>query len=301
MWFVFALATMLFWGAADLFYKKGADAAEPYSHLKTAAAVGIVMGLHAAGQLLFGDTAYDFSNILRYLPVSILYILSMTVGYFGLRYLELSVSSPVQNASGAVTCILLLVFLKETLAPFAAVSVALVSIGVIGLGVAEKREISRDEKKYRIGFAAFFIPILYCIIDAFGTFMDGIYLDDIATTPLRGVTEENFEAVANISYELTFLIAAIGILFYLTVIKKERLSLKAQKDRAAAALLETAGQFFYVYAMRGGAVAAAPMIGAYCAVSVVFSRLFLREKLTGGQYAAIAAVILGVVGLAFYE
>ena len=45
MWLVFALATTLLWGAADLFYKKGADARDRYSHLKTAIMVGLVMGL----------------------------------------------------------------------------------------------------------------------------------------------------------------------------------------------------------------------------------------------------------------
>ena len=34
MWFVFALATMLIWGTAELFYKKGARPDEQYSHLK---------------------------------------------------------------------------------------------------------------------------------------------------------------------------------------------------------------------------------------------------------------------------
>lgn len=47
MWFVFALITTLAWGAADLFYKKGADEKDRYSHLKTAMTVGAVMGIHA--------------------------------------------------------------------------------------------------------------------------------------------------------------------------------------------------------------------------------------------------------------
>ena len=34
MWFVFALATTLIWGTAELFYKKGARPDEQYSHLK---------------------------------------------------------------------------------------------------------------------------------------------------------------------------------------------------------------------------------------------------------------------------
>ena len=34
MWFLFALLTSLAWGSADLFYKKGSDSKDPFSHLK---------------------------------------------------------------------------------------------------------------------------------------------------------------------------------------------------------------------------------------------------------------------------
>ena len=55
-----------------------------------------------------------------------MYIASMTIGYFGLRYLELSVSSPVQNASGAVACLLCLIFLGDTMDLITSVGVVLV-------------------------------------------------------------------------------------------------------------------------------------------------------------------------------
>ena len=34
MWFVFAVLTFLFWGFADLFYKKGNSEKDKYSHLQ---------------------------------------------------------------------------------------------------------------------------------------------------------------------------------------------------------------------------------------------------------------------------
>ena len=113
MWFVFALLTFFAWGAADLFYKKGNTEEERFSHLKTSITVGLVMGVTAIATLLIKGIDYDFRNLLVYLPVSAMYILSMTVGYFGLRYLEVSVSSPIQNASGAVSALLLMIVLRE--------------------------------------------------------------------------------------------------------------------------------------------------------------------------------------------
>lgn len=305
MWFTFALITMFAWGAADLFYKKGADENDKYSHLKTTMIVGLVMGLHAAFMLLFGDMNYDFSNILIYLPVSIMYILSMTIGYFGLKYLELSISSPIQNSSGAVVCILCAILLQQTMNLPSIVAVVLICLGVFLLGVFEKRKQDdyekQNNKKYKIGFIAFMFPIFYCIIDSLGTFFDAYYLDDIAATPLRNVTEFTLENVANTSYELTFFICALIIFVYLYFVKKERMHLKEQKDRISAAIFETAGQFTYVYAMSDAAIVSAPMVASYSIVSILLSRIFLKEKLGIAQYISIFIVMIGIAVLGFQD
>ena len=305
MWLVFALATTLLWGAADLFYKKGADARDRYSHLKTAVMVGLVMGLHACYTLVFGGVSYNPVNLLVYLPVSMMYILSMTIGYFGLRYLELSISSPIQNSSGAVTCILCLLLLGQSMDLLSGVAVVCICLGVFLLGWFERvkyRSVRAEDQKYAIGFMAFMMPVLYCVIDALGTFFDAFYLDDIERTPLVGVTEQNFEEVANISYELTFLICAALLLFYICIVKRQRFAILGQRDRGIAAVLETAGQFTYVYAMSGGnGVVAAPLIASYCVFSVLFSAAFLKERLKGKQYAVILLVLLGIVLLGVAE
>ena len=299
MWFVFALATLLSWGIADLFYKKGADEKDKYSHLKTSMIVGLVMGIHAICMLIFTDMNYDFTNILIYLPVSLMYILSMTIGYFGLRYLELSISSPIQNSSGAVTCLLCLIFLHKTLDTISAVAVICIFVGIFLLGVLEKSKQKGFEelnnKKYKIGFVAFMMPIFYCIIDALGTFFDAYYLDSLEQTPLINVTEATLENVANTSYELTFLICAILIFIFLKFIKKEKIIITEQKSRVGAAIFETLGQFTYVYALSGSSVVAASMISAYSIVSIILSRIFLKETLNKKQYAVIALVMLGIV------
>lgn len=299
MWFIFALITLLSWGIADLFYKKGADENDKYSHLKTSMMVGLVMGIHAICMLIFTDMGYDFTNILIYLPVSAMYIISMTVGYFGLRYLELSISSPIQNSSGAVACLLCLVILKQTIDTVSAVAIICISIGIFMLGVLEKSKQKEYEelnnKKYKIGLVAFMMPIIYCIVDALGTFFDAYYLDSIELTPLKNVTEATLENVANTSYELTFLICAVLIFVFLKFIRKEKIVVKEQKSRVGAAMFETLGQFTYVYAMSGMATVAAPMIAAYSIVSVILSRIFLKEKLSKKQYLVIGLVMIGII------
>ncbi len=305
MWFLFALITFAAWGTADLFYKKGNVENERYSHLKTSIMVGLVMGIVAIGTIIVKDIDYDPMNLLVYLPVSLMYILSMTVGYFGLRYLELSVSSPIQNASGAVSCLIMIVVLQELPGVIECISILLITVGVVMLGVFEKQKetefLTENDRKYKIGFVAFIMPILYCIIDSLGTALDGIYLDDFSTTPLRHVTEENFEDVANISYMLTFLIVAVILAVFVYVIKREPLHVKKQGPRGMAAVCEAAGQITYVYAMAGNGMVAAPMIASYCVASVVLARIFLKEKLSVKQYLMVGCVFAGILLLGIVE
>ena len=136
MWFWLALITLLCWSVSDLFSKIGCrDGRDKYGHLKMIIAVGVVMGLHAAYEIFISGTVINMSIMLTYLPVSLLYILSMAMGYLGLRYIELSISSPICNASGALVAILAIITSGESYPPLVLVAIGIVCVGVIGLGV----------------------------------------------------------------------------------------------------------------------------------------------------------------------
>lgn len=77
--------------------------------------------------------------------------------------------------------------------------------------------------------------------------------------------------------------------------------LHQEKDRLLAAVFETAGQYFYVFALDTNSVIAAPMIASYSIVSVLLGRLMLKEKLTLKQYLCIALVMAGIFILGFFE
>ena len=126
MWLWLSLTALLCWSGSDLFSKIGCrDGSDRYSHLKMVIAVGVVMGLHAAFEIFVGGTAISWSVIWTYLPVSLLYISSMTLGYLGLRYIELSVSSPICNSSGALVAVLTLLFVGgEDYSPLALLAIA---------------------------------------------------------------------------------------------------------------------------------------------------------------------------------
>ena len=70
---------------------------------------------------------------------------------------------------------------------------------------------------------------------------------------------------------------------------------KIEAPKFLAAISETAGQFAYIYALSANAILSAPLISAYCVLSMVWSRIFLKEKLTKSQYAAIATAVAGII------
>lgn len=301
MWLFFTLATTLLWGVAELFYKKGAHENEKYGHLKICIFVGLVMGIHAIYTLLTNDIGYNPKNLVAYLPVSMCYIVSMAFSFFGMRFIEESISDPIENTSGAICSILCVIFLGERIAPSSGVAIGLIMIGILGVGYLEQS--SEVDRKSRLGkkmaVIAFAMPFCYAIIDALGSFLDIFFLE-IETSPLIGVTEENIELVANVSYEFTFAICALILIIYIKS-KHVAFELPKQKDKVIAAVCETAGQLTYVYAMSENGAIAAPIISSVCIVSLLLSRIFLKEKLTKKQYIFIAIIIIGILTLAIIE
>lgn len=297
-WYISAVITILCWGIADLFYKKGTDPKDKHSHLRIVIMVALVMGIQAMFELRKMDWQFDFINIIKYLPVSSMYILSMVLGYVGLRYLEVSINSPLSNTSGAIAGILAFIVLGKTMSIWQLVAVSMITFGLIAIAIIQ-RNLAEEEKKqskvsidrkYKLGALALIFPILYAAVDALGTFLDDVYLSNLMSP------EE-----ALISYELTFFICGIVALIYIVVVKKEKFKILQEKDKALAAIFETAGQFFYVYALDTNSVVVAPMIASYSIVSVILGRMFLKENLTYKQYIVIAIVMIGIFILGLFE
>ena len=264
-WFVLSLIAILFWSGSDLFSKIGAKP---------------------------NDTSSHWKMVITSLPASACCFAAMVIGYAGLRYIELSISSPVCNSSGAVGAVLGVLFLHETMTGLQVVGVVLVCAGVFALSVIEKRkddalraaEGFTPDVKHTRSLIAIAFPLLYCAIDGLGTFMDGLLLNTV-------IAEEQ----ANIAYEFTFLLMGVFAFVYAVLIKKAPITLPTEGPKLLGALCETAGQFAYIYAIGANLVVAAPMISSYCVASLIWSRIFLKEKLSKSQYAVIAVAAVGII------
>lgn len=303
MWFVLSLVALLCWSGSDLFSKIGSKPDDKYSQWKMVVAVGLVMGIHAAFEIFVNGVQINWSAILTYLPASALYISSMILGYIALRYIELSVSSPVCNSSGAIASLFMIIFFFkmsgiETQSQLVGTIFGIIAcgIGVVGLGFAEMGEdeevkLKRQEKanvKYSKSWIAIVLPILYCFIDAAGTIADTFILETL---------DEN---VANVAYELTFLACGGIAAIYVFAIKRDKPTVKREAPKLIGAVCETAGQFAYIMALAQNSVAAAPIVCCYCALSVVWGAIFLKERLSWKHYLTIAITIAGIVLLGVF-
>ena len=298
MWIIYTIITFISWGVADLFYKICNKKEGDYNHYKTGIMVGLVMEVHASIYLIINSVNISVINVIKYLPISLLYISSMVIGYRGLKYLELSISSPIQNTSGIITAILLLIFFKEKYDYPFYIAVLLILIGILMLSKIqldsskyERKKFVKENKLSKVFALTIMFPLLYCLLDGAGTFLDGIYLDKL---------ELISEDAALIAYEYTFLI--YGIVTYINLKTKDiKFSIKDEKSTLLAALFETLGQVFYVFAMSGNANISAPIIGRYCVLSMLLSRVVLKEKLSKKEYIAIFLVIIGIIILSIMD
>jgi drug/metabolite transporter (DMT)-like permease len=286
------------------------------SHWKVVFAVGLIMGIHFFITLIGGhiiDTSFggpdnvhkivasllytDFQlmDFVNYLPVAGLYILAMVLGYIGLRYIELSISSPICNSSGALAfllCVLVGLIPTEDITVTVIVGIVMITVGIVALGFVEQREDeevkkARQEKanrKYTKSILAFLLPISYLIIDALGTVGDEFIFANSEIT----------DYAANSAFELTFFVLAVFAFIWLKFVKKDTI-FKGNKHLYWGGLCETVGQIFYMAVMFSDFSAGMVIISAYCAISVLWSRIFLKEKMSWKHYSAIALAIAGIV------
>ncbi len=312
--FIFSLVALLAWSGSDLFSKMGTKETDKNSHWKVVFAVGLIMGIHFFITLIGGYfiddpeslpkfvaslfyTDFRINDFFTYLPVATLYIGAMVIGYIGLRYIELSVSSPICNCSGSLALLLCcLIFWGEIqLTHWMILGVLLITAGIISIGFIdskenqELKELRRQEsnRKYTKSFLALLLPIAYLIIDALGTVGDEV---------LFSVTDIT-DYASNSAFELTFFILAIFAFIWVKIVKKDKLFAKSNGALYVGGACETIGQIFYMAVMFAEYEIGMPIISSYCVVSLLWSRLFLKEKLSKLHYVAILVTVLGIITL----
>lgn len=292
MWIIFAVITVILWGTSETIFKSVSNK-EPDSVLKLISYNGIILGVCATAFMLITQTEMNLNVILTYLPVSIIFITSMFLTYKAMKLVKISIISPLQNSSCAITCLLCVILLKQELSIIQIVSVVAIVVGIILLSI-NKSEINESDKiksskKY---IAGILFALGYWLLDGIGSFLDDYTLDETLSAE-------------QLIIAFSFIYCVIGIgSFVLLKIKnrkeKNKFEIKQISNlldkKLIGTLIETAGQYTYIYTFAfGEAALASPFIAAYSIVSLILSRIFLKEKLNKKQYMLIALIIISLV------
>ena len=300
MWIIFAILTVLLWGTSETIFKSVSNN-EKHSVLKLIAYNGIIYGIVAIIYMIITKTEMNLDIILTYLPIALVYIASMFCTYKAMRLVKVSILSPIQNSSCVFVTILCMVVLHQKPEWYQLLAIVMIIIGLILLSINkdETLALARPDSEKPISKAAAYKLYLtglgfalgYMILDALGSFMD--------ENVLEADLSENQVLVA---YAMIYLMIGLCCLIYLLATGKTEglFDFKKDKKKLIGSLVETAGQFTYIYAFAfGDAALASPFIASYSAVTIVLSRIFLKEKLKARQYAMLALVFVGMIILSF--
>lgn len=299
MWLIFATITVLLWGTSETIFKK-VSTNEKNSVLKLISYNGIILGICALIFMFITRTEMNFDILKTYLPISIIYITSMFCTYKAMTLVKVSILSPLQNSSCAITTILCILLLKQEVEIYQIIAIIVIIIAMILLSI-NKDEVLRlesgDSEKDKINARRAYLLYLkgigfalgYWLLDGIGSFMDDYTL------------EANLSA-EQVIIAFSFIYCFVGILCSIILKFKDTeykfIDLKQNKLKLVGTLVETAGQYTYIYAFAfGDAALASPYIAAYSIVTVILSRIFLKEKLKRKQYILITLILIGMITL----
>lgn len=303
MWLLFATITVLLWGTSETIFKK-VSTQERNSVLKLISYNGIILGICALIFMIVTRTKIEINMIITYLPIAIIYITSMFCTYKAMTLVKVSILSPLQNSSCAITTMLCIFLLKQevNLPKIIAIIVIIICMIILSINKDEtlrlesgnKEEDEKNAKKaYLLYLKGIGFALGYWLLDGIASYMDDYTLE----------ADLSAEQVI-IAY--SFIYAIVGIVCSIILKIKEKdykiINVKENKLKLIGTFVETAGQYTYIYTYAfGDAALASPYVAAYSIVTVILSRIFLKEKLNKKQYVLIGLILAGMITLSIGE
>jgi drug/metabolite transporter (DMT)-like permease len=291
MWVLFSVLTVLAWGTSETIFKRSSDGDER-SVARLLAYNGVVYGISGVIYMVinyvFRGVSFDPSSIIKYAPIAGTYILSMFFYYHAMARAKISIISPIVNTSCVVTVLLSVFILRQYPNTLQIAAIIVIICSIVGLSVVEGGAfVKTSETKLKSVFiTGLMFAFGYFICDGVASFMDEYALEDTLD-----------ESDVLVAYALIYMFIGLLCFVYLKVTDK---TYKFSIDRLklVGTLFETAGQYTFIYALGTGmASVVSPFIASYSAVTIILSRVFLKEKLKPAQYVCVIVIIAGLIAL----
>lgn len=306
MWILFAALTVLLWGTSETIFKK-VSTSDKDSILKLISYNGIILGTAGLIFMFITKTEITLDVILTYLPNALIFITSMFCTYAAMKFTKVSITSPLQNSSCAITTILCILVLHQQVEWYQALAVVAILIGLILISLNKDESLKEDtEEKQKCSRRVYLTGVAfalgYWMLDGIGSFMDDYLLTDT-------LSDDQLFIAYGIIYMCIGIICAI-IYNVKNYIKEAKLKAAGQevekkkfsfdKYKLIGTLIETTGQFTYTKAyFLGDGALVSPFIASYCIVTMILSRIFLKEKLSKYQYILIAIILTSLIVLSW--
>lgn len=309
---ILAIACMVIWGLTDIFDKKGSPREDPLACYKFMVWQGIISSILVIALAPMSETGILLPAQLRknavYILISMAYPISIMFGLNGMRYLDASIASPLENIDGMIAPIFMLIYFLATgtiesigsvLSVWNFIGVALVITGVILIGKVEQEladqdtTVLADGKKKRIGAKALIFPLAYSIFDAAFTVSGGVILYSEGSVAMG-------EMDYTILYNLAFAVSGLFSYLYIWVKTKHPYHpfRKTETPKLFSGIMDPLGGVCYTYALAANPVLFAPITSSYCVVTIFASHILLKEKLQKKQYTCLGILVAGIVILA---
>lgn len=305
MWLICVLACISLWAVTSILYKKGANKEDSLIHYKFSISVGIIFFIIAIVFLIIRDEEISIlESAIHFWPMTlfgIVYAIGNTYTFKGYLYNDASIEAPIENtANGFCLIILITVFaimgnaesIWEILSPFELTGIVCIFLGLTFISIIQHKESKAQGKTrlFRSGATALIFPIIFSMMDGLETIITGVCLDKTF-----GYAMPVDDSVIIIGIEYGFF--ALGFWIYVSVKEKRVFNpfTKSNAPFAGGAVCDNVAIVFYANAMASNAVATDPFLAVYPVITILLSRILLKEKLSIKQYLSLALILLGSV------
>ncbi|MGN1338898.1 MAG: EamA family transporter [Oscillospiraceae bacterium] len=143
---------------------------------------------------------------------------------------------------------------------------------------------------FKAGATALIFPIIFSMMDGLETIVSGVCLDQ---TFGYAMPVDDSVIIIGIEYG----IFALGFWIYVSVKEKHVFNpfTKSNAPFAGGALCDNVAIVFYANAMSSNAVATDPILAVYPAITILLSRMILKEKLPVKQYLSLGLMLVGSI------
>lgn len=284
MSFMFGLAAAVCWGSADFVAKL---ATERLGYLRTATFMQYVGGLLMLA-LTFQDLATLWAlSLATYLVLGLGVVNALaTVALFkSFEVGQLSIVSPIASSYPALSTVLAVMILNETVSQTRFVGIVLILSGIVMVSIQKQSKISSRGRTFAAGVG-------YALL-SFGLMGLLYFALKIAVTSLGGLLP-----VLVIRWE------SAVILTIALALSTTRINTQVRKSMLAVAfvgVVDSIANIAYNLGISIGTVAVVSTLsGLFSAVTVLLACVFLRERFAKHQSVGFLAILIGVSVIGYF-